>query len=73
MASITLSSKFQLSIPKAVRDEMHLRAGQKFAVIPKGDTIVLVPIRDLNAARGRLKGANPDDYRDRTDRLGRSE
>jgi AbrB family looped-hinge helix DNA binding protein len=27
MASVTLSSKFQLSIPKAVREEMHLQAG----------------------------------------------
>ena len=42
MASVTLPSKFQLSIPKAIREEMHLQAGQKFAVIPKGDTIVLV-------------------------------
>ncbi len=43
MTSVTLSSKFQLSIPKAVREEMHLKAGQKFAIIPKGDTIILEP------------------------------
>ena len=71
MASITLSSKFQLSIPKAIREQMHLQAGQKFAIIPKGDTIVLVPIRPLDEMRGSLKGADTRNYRDRTDRLER--
>jgi AbrB family looped-hinge helix DNA binding protein len=71
MTTITLSSKFQLSIPKAIRDEMQPQAGQKFAIIPKGDTIVLAPIRPLVEMRGRLKGADPDNYRDRTDRLER--
>jgi len=71
MVSATLSSKFQLSIPKAIREQMRLQAGQKFAIIPKGDTIVLAPIRPLAEMRGRLKGADPSDYRDRTDRLER--
>ena len=69
MASVTLSSKFQFSIPKAIREEMHLQAGQKFAIIPKGDTIVLAPIHPLDEMRGRLKGADPSNHRDRTDRL----
>ena len=71
MASATLSSKFQLSIPKAIREQMRLQAGQKFAIIPKGDTIVLAPVRPLAEIRGRLKGADTSDYRDRTDRLER--
>ena len=71
MASATLSSKFQLSIPKAIREQMRLQAGQKFAIIPKGDTIVLAPVRPLAEMRGRLKGADTSDYRDRTDRLER--
>jgi AbrB family looped-hinge helix DNA binding protein len=73
MTSVTLSSKFQLSIPKAIREQMHLKAGQRFAIIPKGDTIVLAPIRSLEEMRGALKGADPSDYRDRTDRLERYE
>jgi AbrB family looped-hinge helix DNA binding protein len=73
MTSVTLSSKFQLSIPKAIREQMHLKAGQRFAIIPKGDTIVLAPIRPLEKMRGVLKGADPSDYRDRTDRLERYE
>lgn len=68
MASVTLSSKFQFSIPKAIREEMSLKAGQKFAIIPKGDIIVLAPILPLEKLRGILKGADTSDYRDRTDR-----
>lgn len=71
MVSVTLSSKFQLSIPKAIREQMHLQAGQRFAIIPKGDTIVLAPVRRLDEMRGVLKGADPSNYRDRTDRLER--
>jgi AbrB family looped-hinge helix DNA binding protein len=69
MASVTLSSKFQISIPKAVRAEMHLQAGQRFAIITKGDIISLVPIRPLEEMRGIFKGADTSDIRDRTDRL----
>lgn len=71
MTSITLSSKFQLSIPKPVREELHLRAGQKFAIITKGQIISLVPIPDLADMRGIAKGVDTSDYRDRTDRLER--
>lgn len=68
MVSTTLSSKFQLSIPKAVREQLHLRAGQKFSVIVKGGVIELVPMRSIESARGALKNANPENYRDRSDR-----
>jgi len=68
MLSATLSSKFQLAIPKAIRDELGLQAGQKFAVIPKGKVIELVPLLSMAEARGLLKGADPTGYRDREDR-----
>jgi len=68
MVSTTLSSKFQLSIPKAIREQLHLHAGQKFSVIVKGDVIELVPVRSIESARGLLKNANPVNYRDRRDR-----
>ncbi|MFP4130798.1 AbrB/MazE/SpoVT family DNA-binding domain-containing protein [Thiohalospira sp.] len=68
MASATLSSKYQIAIPKAIRAELDLQAGQQFAVIPKGSAIELVPLRSLASARGLLRGADTTDYRDRTDR-----
>ncbi len=69
MISATLSSEYQLAIPKAIREELGLQAGQKFAVITKGDVIELVPLHSLKSARGMLKGADPTGYRDRKDRI----
>lgn len=69
MSTATLSSKYQLALPKAVREQMKLKAGQKFTVIAKGDVIALVPQRSLEWARGRLAGADPRNYRDRRDRV----
>lgn len=69
MQTATLSSKYQLSIPKAVRETLNLKAGQKFTVITKGNIIELVPVPSLKAMRGILKGANTANYRDRQDRI----
>ena len=63
-----LSSKFQISIPKAVRGKHNWAAGQTFTFIPKGSGVLLVPVPDANDLQGLLKGANPKDYRDRSDR-----
>ena len=66
--SATLSAKFQISIPKAVRRAQQWRAGQTFAFIPKGTGVMLVPVPDLDDLAGIAKGARPEDYRDRDDR-----
>lgn len=63
-----LSSKFQISIPKAVRAERHWKAGQEFAFIPKGTGLLLVPVPSRDDLRGLARSARPDDYQDRTDR-----
>jgi AbrB family looped-hinge helix DNA binding protein len=68
MYATTLSSKFQMSIPKGIRETLGLRPGQRFSVIAKGSVIELVPIGTIDAARGRLKGANTEGYRDHKDR-----
>ena len=69
MTTATLSSKFQLALPKPEREQMKLKAGQKFTVIAKGDVIALVPQRSLDWARGKMAGANPEGHRDRRDRI----
>ena len=64
----TLSTKYQICIPKAVRAARHWKAGQVFAFIPKGEGLLLVPVPDRDDLAGIARGANPDNYRDRTDR-----
>ncbi|RNJ50564.1 AbrB/MazE/SpoVT family DNA-binding domain-containing protein [Methylocystis hirsuta] len=65
----TLSAKFQISIPKAVREARKWKAGQEFAFIPKGSGVLLVPVPERDQLAGIAKGANPENYRDRTDRF----
>jgi len=64
----TLSSKFQISIPKAVREARGWKAGQEFVFVPKGSGVLLVPVPDIKDLRGIAKGADPTGYRDRRDR-----
>jgi len=64
----TLSAKFQISIPKAVRNAHHWKPGQEFAFIPKGTGVLLVPVPAPEELFGIAKGANTADYRDRQDR-----
>jgi AbrB family looped-hinge helix DNA binding protein len=61
----TLSSKFQISIPKRVREAQHWQAGQTFVFIPKGKGVMVMPAPSLDSLRGIAKGADTSDYRDR--------
>ena len=65
----TLSSKFQISIPKAIRTAQHWEAGLTFAFIPKGTGVLLVPVPKRDALKGIAKGAQRTEYRDRADRV----
>ncbi|MCP5230195.1 AbrB/MazE/SpoVT family DNA-binding domain-containing protein [Accumulibacter sp.] len=67
-ASATLSSKFQISIPKTIREEQHWQAGQEFVFIPKGSGVLLIPVPEREQLAGIAKGANREAYRDRQDR-----
>ena len=65
----TLSAKFQLSIPKRVRDTHQWQAGQEFVFVPKGKGVLVIPVPGTAELRGLARGANPDAYRDRSDRI----
>jgi AbrB family looped-hinge helix DNA binding protein len=64
----TLSPKYQVSIPKALRQQLNWRPGQKLAFIAKGKGVLMIPVPDREALVGIARGANIDDYRDRNDR-----
>lgn len=68
-ATATLSSKYQISVPKVIRDDLHWKAGQEFVFIPKGKGILLMPVSDLDQLAGIAKGAGTGNYRDREDRF----
>lgn len=56
METVTLSPKFQVVIPKAIRARLGLRAGQKVQAIAYLDRVELVPVRPARQLRGFAKG-----------------
>lgn len=69
MDTVTLSSKFQLVLPRRARERMRLRPGMKFTVLDKGGVIYLVPERPVRAFRGLAKGTSRAGLREKKDRL----
>jgi AbrB family looped-hinge helix DNA binding protein len=68
-ATTTLSSKFQISIPKSVRDAQRWKAGQEFVFIPKGHGVLMMPVPEKDELAGLAKGARRTGFRDRDDRF----
>lgn len=56
METVTISPKFQVVIPKGIRERLKLRPGQKVQAILYDDRIELVPVRPARAMKGFLKG-----------------
>lgn len=68
MAEVTLSSKYQLVIPKEIREESGLKKGEKIIILVKDGIINLVPSHLLSKMRGYLKGMSTSGVRDEEDR-----
>ncbi len=56
LVTVTISPKFQVVIPKAIREKLDLSPGQKIQAIAYGDRIELIPLRPIKEMRGFLKG-----------------
>ncbi len=59
MPAVKISPKFQVVIPKKVRESLQLRPGQQMQVIAYGNRIELIPGKSIKSMRGFLKGINP--------------
>ena len=60
MQSVTISPKYQIVIPKTVREALNLRPGQKIQIIEYAGRIELIPERDIKELRGFIKGINTE-------------
>jgi AbrB family looped-hinge helix DNA binding protein len=68
MNRVKLSSKFQVVIPKDIREKAGLKAGTSFEIIQYGDRIELIPVDSIKKLNGFLKGIDTSIERD-TDRI----
>ncbi len=64
MTTVTVSPKFQVVIPLAIREALGIRPGQKIQAIQYHDRIELIPLRPIRKARGLLKGIDTSIARD---------
>ncbi len=69
MARTRVSSKYQIVIPKDVRQTANVRVGQEFQVIAKGGQITLVPDKPIASMRGFVRGIKTIGFRDKKDRI----
>ena len=69
MNAVTVSPKYQVVIPRLVRDQMHIRPGEKFQVISFDDRIELIRTRPIRKMRGFLKGLDRSFQREKEDRV----
>ncbi len=64
MTSVTVSPKYQVVIPKSVRESMGIVSGQKIQVLTYRNRIELIPIQPMRKLRGFLKGIDTRVKRD---------
>jgi len=69
MDTVTISSKYQVVIPRAIREKWNVKPGQKVRFIIYGNRLEIVPVRDIKSARGFLKGMSSIVERDEEDRV----
>lgn len=64
MKAVTVSSKFQVVIPREVREAMGIQPGARVQVLQYENRIELIPVREPKSLRGFLKGIETDVPRD---------
>ena len=69
MDTVTISSKYQMVIPRSIREKWNVKPGQKVRLIVYGNRLEVVPVRNIKEARGFLKGMCSEIERDEEDRL----
>jgi AbrB family looped-hinge helix DNA binding protein len=58
MEAVKISPKFQVVIPKKLREGLRLSPGQKVQMVVYGDRIEMIPLRKISEMKGFLKGIN---------------
>jgi AbrB family looped-hinge helix DNA binding protein len=69
LETVTVSPKFQVVIPKAIREGMGLEAGERVVVFEKDSIIHLVRVGDVRKLRGKFRKLTTKGLRDEDDRF----
>jgi AbrB family looped-hinge helix DNA binding protein len=69
METTTISSKYQVVIPRKIREQYHLKPGQKVVFIPYKNSLRMVIVPPIEKGRGFLKGIETTIEREEKDRV----
>ena len=69
MDIVTISSKYQMIIPRAIREKWNIKPGQRVHLIVYGNRLEVVPVRDIKEGHGFLRGMSSDIEREEGDRV----
>ncbi len=67
MYPVTISTKYQVVIPREVREQFGLKPGQKVMFIPYNNTLRVVVVPSIDKARGMFKGLTSEGIREEKD------
>ncbi|NPV04864.1 MAG: AbrB/MazE/SpoVT family DNA-binding domain-containing protein [Syntrophaceae bacterium] len=65
MDTVTVSTKYQVVIPKEIRESLGIKPGTRFQVLRYENRIELIPVKPLRKMRGFLRGLDTEIERDR--------
>ena len=68
MTTVKVSQKFQIVIPKEIRESTKIKSGMKIVMIPYDNRIELIPVRPIEELRGSMKGMDTNNIREKKDR-----
>jgi AbrB family looped-hinge helix DNA binding protein len=68
MDTTKISPKFQVVIPKTIREKLHLKCGQRMMVVANGGVVCLIPEKTLESFRGFLNGMSTGNVQEDEDR-----
>jgi AbrB family looped-hinge helix DNA binding protein len=68
MNIVTISSKYQVVIPRSIREQFNLKPGQKILFIPYQKTLRVVIVPPMEQAEGIFEGLDADPQREKEDR-----
>jgi len=60
MTVVTISARYQVVIPKDVREQLELTPGQRMQALPFKGRVKLIPLEPIEAARGFVRGIDTD-------------
>ena len=69
MEQVSISPKYQVVIPKDIRDYYGIKPGEKMIMIPYNGRIEMVLEKDIKSMRGFIRGIDTEVVRERNDRL----